>query len=241
MKRIKTTIRFLVIALGVGISIISFSETANAQTSKNQAEQEQEVDENDKKERIGRADKKSVKITLEAARTAALNRVKGEIVEEDFEKENGRLQYAFDVRDGSGKIWDVEVDAITGEILKADDDSDDADADVERISPADAKAVIVSVDAARALALKRVSGSVIEEDLEMENGRMQYAFDIRDGSGKIWDVEVDAITGQILMATDEDDEDANGQQSKVKIVKKSFRHVARALKGVTTKTIGRFF
>jgi uncharacterized membrane protein YkoI len=244
MKRIKSTVWFLVIASGLGIAILCLPPTANAQSDKNQTTNKQDDDDaKETLEKLSRKDKKRIKVTMEAARATALNRVSGTITEEDLEKENGRLQYAFDIRDGNGKIWDVEVDAISGEILKADDGSDDEDDDVgaEKLSPADAKQVKISMEAARAIALKRVSGTIVEEELEKEKGRLQYSFDIRDGNGKIWDVEVDAKTGKILKATDKDDEDGDGEQSNVEKAKKSVQHAAIAVKNATVKTVGKLF
>jgi len=40
------------------------------------------------------------------------------------------VQYAFDIRNSEGKLYDVEIDAQTGELIKAvQDDDDDEDED----------------------------------------------------------------------------------------------------------------
>lgn len=129
MKTIKTIIWLFVIALGLGITVLSLPQTANAQTDKDKKEkkQEREDDDKDKDEKLSSKDKKKAKITLEEARTIALKRVAGTVVEEELEKEKGRLQYAFDIKDSEGKIWDVEIDAITGEVLRAAEDDEDDD------------------------------------------------------------------------------------------------------------------
>ena len=72
---------------------------------------------------------KDAKITMEQARAIALKRVPGTIMEEDLEKEKGVLQYSFDVKDASGKIYDIEIDAKTGKVLKAVEDNEDEDGD----------------------------------------------------------------------------------------------------------------
>lgn len=243
MKKSKFLIWLFVIAFALGISILSFPLAANAQTDKNQAEKNSEKDDDDKDEKLSRKDKLRVKIRMADARATALSRVGGEVLEEDLEKENGRLQYSFDIRDSSGKVWDVEIDAITGVILKADDGSDDEedDDDAEKISPGDVRAVTISMEAARAIALKRIAGTIVEEELEKENGRLQYSFDIRDSNGKIWDVEVDAKTGKILKATDEDDEDGNNEQGNLGKAKRSVVYAANAVKKATVKTVGKLF
>lgn len=214
MKKVRTMIWLLSIALGLGINILSLPQAINAQTGK-ENKQACAGDDKDDGEKLSPEEAKQAKITMEAARTIAINRVNGQVVEEDLEKENGRLQYAFDIRTADGKIVDVEIDAMTGEILKADDDDDD-DNDGEKVTAADAKQAKISMEAARSIALKRINGSVMDEELEKENGRLQYAFDIRDSSGKIWDVEIDAVTGEVLQAEPDDDDDDDAASKIVK-------------------------
>jgi uncharacterized membrane protein YkoI len=63
----------------------------------------------------------------------------------------------------------------------------------------------VSVDAARQTALARVPGQVLEEELEEDDGRLVYEFDIRPTAAGVPDQEVvvDATTGQILEIDDD--------------------------------------
>jgi uncharacterized membrane protein YkoI len=138
MRTIKAMIWLFVVALGLGISVLSLPQTANAQTDKDKKEkkQEREDDDKDDDEKLSSRDKKKAKITLEEARAIALKRVAGTVVEEELEKEKGRLQYAFDIRDSSGKMWDVEIDAITGEVLQAAEDDEDGDNDQNSLSKA---------------------------------------------------------------------------------------------------------
>ena len=73
------------------------------------------------------------KISSESARQTALARFPGgQITESEIEEEGGRLIYSFDL-DVNGEKTEVEIDAITGEIVSAgvevdDDDDDDDDA-----------------------------------------------------------------------------------------------------------------
>ncbi len=92
-------------------------------------EKRQECDDDDDDEDITDADKLSIKLSLADARKIALERVPGKIVDAELEKENGRLQYAFEICTAEGKCFDVEIDAITGEILKVEDEDDDDDDD----------------------------------------------------------------------------------------------------------------
>ena len=66
----------------------------------------------------------------------------------------------------------------------------------------------ISPDAARATALAAVAGGkVLESELEEEDGRLIYSFDIEAADGT-HDVEIDALTGQVLQsALENEDED----------------------------------
>ena len=102
-------------------------------------------------------------------------------------------------------------------VVKKSDDEDDDDGD--DVSTDEAKSVAITLEAARAIALARVNGKVIDEELEKEHGRLQYAFDIRDENGQVWDVEIHAMTGEVLQAIldDEDDDDNAVKPSKTKV------------------------
>ena len=65
----------------------------------------------------------------------------------------------------------------------------------------------ISIDAARTTALAAVpNGRVEEAEIEEESGRLIYAFDIVI-DGQMYDVEVDAMTGELIQAVIEDEED----------------------------------
>ncbi len=107
--------------------------------------------------------------------------------------------------------------------MGADNDDD------EKLSSEDVKQVKVSVEEARAIALKSISGRVIDEELEKENGRLQYAFDIRDADGKMFEVEIDAVTGNVLQAEEEEDDD-DVQTSRKAAKKKTVSKTAKVVK-----------
>ena len=68
-----------------------------------------------------------------------------------------------------------------------------------KIPPALKKDAKISVDEARATALKKVPGQIQEEELEKENGKLVYSFDIRAAGQKdITEVQVSAIDGSIV-------------------------------------------
>lgn len=127
MKTIKAMIWLLVITLGLSISILSVPQTVSAQTEKDKCANKQETDDEEEDgDEVSAEEAKSAVVTLDDARAIALEKIPGTVVEEELEKEHGRLQYAFDIRDENGKLFEVEIDAVTGEILQATEvDEDD--------------------------------------------------------------------------------------------------------------------
>ena len=180
------------------------------------------------------------KIGMEKAREIATQRAAGKIEGEELEKENGKTIYSFDIRNSKGSITEVQVDAYTGAIVsveeedaqkeaaekrsekseksemkrqKDDDDEDETPATKNARMANLAKETKITLVEARAIALKRVPGTITEEDLEKEKGVLQYSFDIKDANGKVFDVEIDAKTGKVLKAAqDKEDEDKNDNE-----------------------------
>ena len=129
--KIKSLLGFLALVLALGVSVAVLPQAAIAQTDKENKEnkQERENDDNDDDEKLSPEDTKQAKISMDEARSIALRRISGKVIDEELEKENGRLQYAFDIRNADGKIFDVEIDAVTGEVLQAIEEDDDDDGD----------------------------------------------------------------------------------------------------------------
>lgn len=76
-------------------------------------------------------------------------------------------------------------------------------------APASAPSARISLEAARDTALARVPGKVLKEELEREDGRDIYSFDIQpDGEGSgLKEIHVDANDGTILAVEDEEPTD----------------------------------
>ena len=107
-------------------------------------EKAKECDEEDEDEDdITEADRASIKFTFADARKIALQRVPGKITDQELEKENGRLRYEFEIVTADGKSFDVEIDAVTGEILKVEDEDADDDDDDEPVTKVVVKNKIV--------------------------------------------------------------------------------------------------
>lgn len=70
---------------------------------------------------------KQAKITKAEAQRIALERVPGKVVESEIDKEKGRLVYEFEIKTSENKVFEVLVDAKTGEIVEVADEADEAD------------------------------------------------------------------------------------------------------------------
>jgi uncharacterized membrane protein YkoI len=167
---------------------------------------------------------KQAKITMEQARETALKRVSGTIEDGELEKEKGKLVYSFDIRTSDKMITEVWVDAKSGEIInvekedaqkedaekkqdnKKDDDDEESDASQKANQAKYAKQAKITMDEAKAIALKEKSGTITDQELEKKKGRILYSFDVRTADGKVFDIEVDAKTGKVLKV-EEDKED----------------------------------
>lgn len=133
MKKNKSFAAILVLGLVFGIGLFGAAQNANAQQNDKQKTEKKkdDDDEKDEKKEEGKERKNQDKlmreatITKEQARATALRQIPGEVQEEEIEKENGKLVWAFDIKDSNGKIFDVKVDAKTSAIVSADEDKED--------------------------------------------------------------------------------------------------------------------
>ena len=55
---------------------------------------------------------------IERARAAKA----GEIIETELERKQGRYVYEVEILDGAGQVWELELDARTGELLEIEHD-----------------------------------------------------------------------------------------------------------------------
>ncbi|WP_333860326.1 PepSY domain-containing protein [Clostridium sp.] len=64
------------------------------------------------------------RINTEAAIQTALQRVPGQVLRVEVDTENGLLVYEIHIRNTKGEIYEVTIDANTGEILEVDRHND---------------------------------------------------------------------------------------------------------------------
>lgn len=123
-------IKALLTILFSAMLVCGLATFADAQTTPEQKQTKPRQEDDERDERVSPQERKNVRITIEQARKTALEKVKGTIVEEELEKENGRIVYSIEIRDENKKVYDVEVDAVTGETVNVElEDEDDEDGD----------------------------------------------------------------------------------------------------------------
>ena len=98
----------------------------------------------------------------------------------------------------AGYEYDYEIDAKTGEILKAEKESDDGEPPIPDTGDT------ITADEAKSIALKhagvKAEDAVFEKaEKNYDDGRLVYEVEFRS-AGHEYDYEIDAKTGEILKA-----------------------------------------
>jgi len=86
----------------------------------------------------------------------------------------------------------ITLPAVWQGQANADDD------DHERIYKMRQSGEILSLEEILKISRQKVSGQVIEVELEQEKGALIYELEILDKHSKVWEVEIDAVSGQVL-------------------------------------------
>ena len=116
----------------------------------------------------------------------------------ELDTDDGRVIYEIEF-DANGYEYDVDVDAVNGNVVDFDKDAIDDDEPKPTSAPA---GDYIGAERAKKIAFNRagISASQAEElevELEREDGRMVYTVEFKAG-GYEYEVEIDALTGEIL-------------------------------------------
>ncbi|WP_422484981.1 PepSY domain-containing protein [Gudongella sp. DL1XJH-153] len=141
-----------------------------------------------------------VMISSEEAEKIALDRADGEIVKIELDDNKYEVKIKYD-----GKEYELEIHAITGKIMKfeVEDDDDDNYYDDDYKDESNEPADLISMDRAKEIALTRVGGGSI---MEFESDDDEYEVKIKY-DGKEYELEIHAISGEIMKFEVEDDDD----------------------------------
>jgi uncharacterized membrane protein YkoI len=141
-------------------------------------------------------------ISREEAERIALDRVDGEILKleiDDLYDDDGP-EYEIEILAKDGK-YEMEIHAYTGRITEFERDDDNSDDDknnnVENI---------ITEEKAKEIALGAVNGEIIELELDNDDDDPEYEIKVRK-DGIVYELEIDAISGDIDEFEREDDDD----------------------------------
>lgn len=137
-------------------------------------------------------DMPETKVTMEQCLKAALAVKSGDVRKLELELEDGKVVYEFDIRTKEGFTWELECDAMTGDIVETERDSSPNDPEWKKSAKLLAKQ-------ASDIAVKAHPGKVKGTEREIwGDGRAIWEVEIIDAAGKELEVHVDARSGEIL-------------------------------------------
>ena len=136
----------------------------------------------------------------EKAREIALAKVPGgRVVKAEYDMEDGRIVYEVEVL-LNGVEHDFDIDALTGDVLKWDQelDEDDDKNNGQQGTVTTPTTAVIGLDRAKEIAQGRLpGGKVTELELDKEDGRWIYEGEIETAELEA-DFEIDAYTGEVL-------------------------------------------
>jgi uncharacterized membrane protein YkoI len=169
----------------------------------------------EKKEGSPLADAKSLagaaKVTLAAALDKALKAAPGIALVGELEQEENTLIFTFDIlpKLTSDEVTEIHVDAKTGAVIKSGEEGEEdeegeaaegaAEASIKEMQSM-AKTAKVTMAAALQTALKAAPGTAIVAELENEDGKLIFSFDILPSpdATELKEIHVDAKTGAVI-------------------------------------------
>lgn len=114
----------------------------------------------------------------------------GIVIKVEMKIEDDMPVYEFDIRDEENQDWDIECAADTAKVIEIEEEAFGVK------HPKFLKHMKINLEEAKAIALAKYPGEIIEIEYEIEgDGTAVYEFDINTDAGKEMKVEIDASTG----------------------------------------------
>ena len=152
--------------------------------------------------------KKDNLLTNEEVIEKALTIVDGTVTEVELERTLTRTIYEVEINK-DGFDYDLDMDAVTGKVLKNDksaDDKDDKEDLDDNSTKIDSSKVAITREAAIKTALIEATGTVTDVEIERDDSQTFYKIEVEDGAKEV-EVKVDANTGEVLSVDEDDDND----------------------------------
>ncbi len=128
------------------------------------------------------------------ARERALEVTGGEVLRVRADRDDGRTEWEVRVRDDRGRDVEVTFDAETGLLTELDV--------AERDRPTGDRQV--SEETARSQATALLGGEVLDIERESDDGRPEWELLVRDEHGRLLEVTIDAVAGEVVEVDLED-------------------------------------
>lgn len=159
-------------------------------------------------------------IGKEKAKQIALTEAPGKVTDVDLERKRSVAYYEVEIdRQDSGREVDVHVEAVTGKVLKVQEDGDDdrrltaapavgngkGTASKPAAPAASAASKPITKEQAAQLAQQAVKGEVLRVKTDWDDGDKEYQVTLRTASGHV-EVELSAASGKVLDIDDDDDD-----------------------------------
>lgn len=155
-------------------------------------------------------------IGKEKAKQIALTEAPGKVTDVDLERKRSVVYYEVEIdRQDSGREVDVHVEAVTGKVLKVENDADDdrkvtaaaaTGNGTDTASKPATSANSITKEQAITLAEQAVKGEVLRVETDWDDDDKEYEVTLRTASGYA-EVEISASTGKVLDIDHDDDDD----------------------------------
>ncbi|SFE74838.1 PepSY domain-containing protein [Alteribacillus iranensis] len=160
-------------------------------------------------------------LSLDEAKSIASEQYPGKVTEVELETKNGKKIYEVEITGDTYK-YELKLDATTGEIIRLDEkekiekepntnpssndttkQQENKDGDDNGKAEPQANNVAIDMKKAQDIALSETGGTIMEAELDEDDGRTYYEFEINTDKGEA-EVEVDAFTGEIILISYDD-------------------------------------
>ena len=135
------------------------------------------------------------RLTLEQALIIANNKVKGDVIEAEFDQGNEKADDKYEISIfAQGIEHNVNIDAYTGKVLAVEQEALDAEDIAEYSAMKQAK---ISLTQALEQAKQTISGTVVEAEFDGDHGKSIYKIEVVQGA-QLHKMVVDSMTGALI-------------------------------------------
>ncbi|WP_066191698.1 PepSY domain-containing protein [Gracilibacillus timonensis] len=154
----------------------------------------------------------SAMMTEEEATEIATNQYSGEIVELKQDREDNKQVYEIKIQ-GDDRLYDLTIDAETGDILELDEDmvqqadnsnnqETEGNNDGNNTQQENSNNERLSTEEVTAIAQEEYDGEVIDLDFDGDDGRQYYDIEMLTDEAEI-ELEIDAYSGEIITKSED--------------------------------------